>query len=101
MIAPPREIGGRPGVCDVWDGGVHLAAHAFENRAERGLHVPHLIQLVVAPRPVEAKDGDSPAIFHVGIDLAEGLLVRDHLAAPDRLTVVPYSSRIACFIARP
>ena len=101
MMAPPREMGGR---ADSGAAGRLGAAEcrrlagcpirrrpaagcdavppiAFEDRAEGRLHVPDLIQLVVAPLPVEPQHRDAPAILHLRIDLAEGLLVRDHLAA--------------------
>src|SRR5204863_568152 len=60
---------------------VDAPAHALEDLAEGLLHVAHLVQLVVAPLPVEAQDRDAPLVLHLGIDLAIGLLVRDHLAA--------------------
>jgi hypothetical protein len=37
--------------------------------------------LVGCPAGVEAEHRDSPAVLHLGIDLAEGLLVRDHFPA--------------------
>ena len=49
--------------------------------AEGVLHVADLVQLVIAPLPVEAQHRDAPLVLHLGIDLAVRLLVRDHLAA--------------------
>ena len=81
---------------------VHPAAHAFEDRAERGLHVSHLIELVVAPRPVEPQDRNAPAILYRR-GRSRRRIARSGIISPrpDRPTDVPYSSRIACFIARP
>src|SRR6266550_4812635 len=55
------------------------------------MHVADLIQLVVRPFPVEAQDGNSKTIDNVRIDLAVGVVVRNHLAASresDRRAIV-------------
>src|SRR5688572_27232251 len=46
------------------------------------MHVLHLLGLVIRPLEVEAKHRNAPSVHHLWIDLAERVLVRDHLAAP-------------------
>src|SRR5918993_30742 len=60
---------------------LHDSAQRFEDLAEGPLHVADLIQLVIAPLPVEAQDRYPPAIDGRGIDFAVAVLVGDHLAA--------------------
>ena len=52
---------------------------------ERLLHVRGLARLVLRPLPVEAQHRDAPLVLHLGIELAVGVLVRDHLAAAGEL----------------
>src|SRR5439155_1070200 len=59
----------------------HLAAHLRDEGAERLLHVPHLLVFVVRPLPVEAQHGDAPPVHHARVELAVGVVIRDHLAA--------------------
>ena len=58
------------------------AAHGCDPVGEGPLHVRHLADLVLRPLPVEPQDGDSPLVDHLGIDLAVGIGIRDHLSAP-------------------
>src|SRR5262249_42535170 len=58
----------------------HATAHRFDDRRKSLLHVRRLAYLVLRPFPMEAQDGNAPAVFDLRIDLAIGMLVRDHLA---------------------
>src|SRR5213080_2796821 len=51
----------------------HLAAHFRDQRAERLLHVLHLLVLVVRPLPVELEHRDAPAVHHARVELAVGV----------------------------
>src|SRR5260370_29272042 len=69
----------------------HLAPHLGDERAERLLHVFHLLVLVVRPLPVEAEHRNAPLVHGVRIELAVGVVVWNHLAAarePDRGAVI-------------
>src|SRR3989441_734181 len=71
--------------------GKHLTAHLRNERPERLLHVLHLLVLVVRPLPVEPQHRDAPPVHRARVDLAIGVVVRDHLAAArkaDRRAVV-------------
>src|SRR5207244_11124728 len=59
----------------------HLAAHLPDERAERLLHVLHLLVLVVRPLPVEPQHGDAPPVHQARVELAVGVVIGDHLAA--------------------
>ena len=58
-----------------------LAADGFDHHREGGLHVRGLLGLVLGPLPMEAQDGDAPLVLHGRIEFAEGVFVRNHLAA--------------------
>src|SRR5688572_18984362 len=51
--------------------GLNPASERLEDCSEGLLHVPDLVQLVIAPRPMEAKHRNPPSIDDVRIDFAE------------------------------
>src|SRR2546426_10654857 len=57
------------------------AAQLVDDRLEGLVHVLHLLDLVVRPLPVEAQDGDAPAVHCIGVDLVVALVVRNLLDA--------------------
>src|SRR5277367_796766 len=53
----------------------------FNDGAEGLLHIRCHFQLVLAPLPVEAQHRNAPSVNHVRVDVAEALLIGNHLAA--------------------
>src|SRR5579872_1091861 len=77
-----------------------LAAHRFQNRSERLLHMIHLLQLGVGPLEVESQHRDTPFIDYIGIDFGIGVFVRNHLATarqPDSRPEVPINGVLQIF----
>ena len=48
----------------------HAAPHGLDYRNERLAHVPHLVDLAVAPLEVEAQHGNAPLVDAVRVDAA-------------------------------
>src|SRR5216684_1377174 len=64
-----------------------FAAHGFDNRAKRLLHVLGLEQFVIRELEVEAQRRNAPLIDDVRIDLAIRVRVGQHFAAPGEVDV--------------
>ena len=60
---------------------IHASAHRLDDVLESLLHMRGLARLMLGPAPVEAQYGNAPLVLYLWIELAVGLLVRDHLAA--------------------
>ena len=58
------------------------AAGRGDDLLESLLHVPGLLDLVLAPLEVKAQHGNAPLVHCVWIDFAIAVRVRNHLAAP-------------------
>src|SRR5439155_19918632 len=58
------------------------SAHRLDNVHKGLVHMVGLLDLMLGPAPVEAEHRDAPLIDGARIDVAVGVLVGNHLAAP-------------------
>ena len=67
------------------------STHRLDHRGECLLRVDALIQFMVAPLPVEPKDGNAEFILHLRIEIGVTVFIGDHFAAcgkPDIRSII-------------